>query len=95
MWIFRGEVEQKSILLYQYHPTRSGKIPSNFLEKFQGYLLTDGYSGYSEVGIRNDVIHAGCWAHARCKFKEAHDVMETDNTRIACMFHRKVFLGKL
>ena len=92
MWIFRGEVDQKSILLYQYHPTRSGKIPSNFLEKFQGCLLTDGYSGYSEVGMRNDVIHAGCWAHARRKFKEAHDVMETDNTRKVLSLIQSLYL---
>ena len=89
MWIFRGEVDQKSILLYQYHPTRSGKIPSNFLEKFQGCLLTDGYS---EVGMRNDVIHAGCWAHARRKFKEAHDVMETDNTRKVLSLIQSLYL---
>lgn len=81
MWIFRGELADISILLYEYHPTRSGKVPNEFLENYEGFLLTDGYAGYNEVARRPGVTHAGCWAHARRKFKEAHDIMETENTR--------------
>ena len=39
---------------------------------FHGYLQTDGYSGYNGV---EDVIHLGCWAHARRKFEEARQAV--------------------
>ena len=39
---------------------------------FHGYLQTDGYSGYNGV---EDVIHVGCWAHARRKFEEARQAV--------------------
>ena len=83
MWLFRGEFKERPVLLYQYHPTRSGDVPSNFLKGFKGHLLTDGYSGYSESGASPGIIHCGCWAHVRRKFKDAHDISETKNTRTA------------
>jgi transposase len=36
-----------------------------------GYLQTDGYAGYNEVCKQNNLIHVGCWDHARRKFREA------------------------
>ena len=60
-----------------------GDVPSNFLKGFKGHLLTDGYSGYSESGASPGITHCGCWAHVRRKFKDAHDISETKNTRTA------------
>lgn len=34
------------------------------LERFKGYLQTDGYAVYEKHGKRKDVIHLVCWAHA-------------------------------
>ena len=36
--------------------------------------MADGYSGYDEVVAVNGIARAGCWAHARRKFKDALDV---------------------
>lgn len=36
-----------------------------------GYLQTDGYIGYHEVCLQNNLTSVGCWDHARRKFKEA------------------------
>ena len=38
---------------------------------FQGFLQTDGYSGYDAVGEQPGIVHVGCFAHARRKFDEA------------------------
>lgn len=70
MWVFRGGPPDKPVLIYQYHPTRSGQVPKEFLKDYQGYIQTDAYSGYDALGRRSDIYHAGCWAHARRKFME-------------------------
>lgn len=71
MWVVRGGDPEHPILLYQYHRTRSGKIPTDYLKDYHGYLQTDGYTGYDTAGKSPDIIHVGCWAHARRMFFEA------------------------
>lgn len=69
MWLYRTSSDAKHpIVLYEYQPDRKQERPQTFLKGFHGYLQTDGYSGYHGV---EDVIHVGCWAHARRKFDEA------------------------
>ena len=92
MWLFRGELDGKAILLYQYHPGRSGKVARDFLKDYKGALLSDGYAGYNEAGGREGMIHAGCWAHVRRKFKEADDVMSTKNTEKALSMIQSLYL---
>ena len=70
MWVFRGGSPDKPVLIYQYHPTRSGKVPNEFLKDYQGYIQTDAYAGYDALGRRPGIYHVGCWAHARRKFME-------------------------
>jgi transposase len=70
MWIFRKGDPEKSALIYQYHPTRSGDVAAAFLRGYAGYVQTDGYSGYDFLDSEQDIEHIGCWAHARRKFKE-------------------------
>jgi transposase len=70
MWIFKGGPPDKPVLIYQYHPTRSGRVPNEFLKNYQGYIQTDGYNGYDALGRRSGINHVGCWAHARRKFME-------------------------
>ena len=66
MWVFcSGKTEEKQIALYRYAPSRSGKVAGTELKGFGGYLQTDGYQGYNAV---ENVIHVGCWAHARRKW---------------------------
>ena len=70
MWLFRRGDPQKKILLYQYHPTRAGDVAAAFLRGYQGYVQTDGYSGYDFLDRSQDIVHIGCWAHARRKFMD-------------------------
>ena len=92
MWLFRSELDGRPILFYQYHPTRSGKVATDFLANYQGTLISDGYAGYNEVGSRAEITHAGCWAHARRKFKEADDVTSTKNTQRALSLIQSLYL---
>lgn len=74
MWVSVGYpagVKSKPLILYKYHPTRSHEVAEEFLESYEGYLQTDGYVGYSKAVKRKDIIHAGCFAHARRYFYEA------------------------
>ena len=71
MWVMLGGDVQHPVLLYRYHPTRSKEVPKRYLGGYRGYLKSDGYSGYDEIGGADGIIHVGCWAHARRKFDEA------------------------
>ena len=71
MWVRRGGPPDKPVILFNYEPTRSGKIAWRLTEDFNGYLQSDGYSGYTAVGKRLGLVHVGCLAHARRKFDEA------------------------
>ena len=73
MWLYRtGGNAERPIVLYDYRPSRGQEHPKRFLNGFHGYLQTDGYPGYNGV---EDVIHVGCWAHARRKFEEARQAV--------------------
>ena len=70
MWLYRtGGDADKPIVLYEYQPGRGAKHPQEFLAGYKGYLHTDGYAGYHNLGENITVV--GCWAHARRKFDEA------------------------
>ena len=70
MWLYRtsGDTD-KPIVLYEYQPGRVAKHPKEFLAGYKGYLHTDGYAGYHDLG--KDITVVGCWAHVRRKFDEA------------------------
>lgn len=71
MWVARGGPPESPLILYDYDPTRSARVPERLLEGFSGYLQTDGYTGYGNVQGREAITAVGCFAHARRKFDEA------------------------
>lgn len=76
MWVVCGGAilpGSPRVVLFRYSRTRQAAFISDFLEGYKGYLQTDGYDGYNNLASRPGVIHAGCWAHARRKFVEAHE----------------------
>ncbi len=77
MWVFLGGSPGQPVVEYQYHPTRSGKIPFDALRGYEGFIQTDGYDGYQELGSQPGIVHVGCWAHTRRKFFEAKEVSKT------------------
>ena len=75
MWVFRGGPPGKPVVLFEYHPTRSGDAASQFLKNYHGIVQTDGYAGYDFLDAKKDILHVGCWVHARRKFKEVTKVV--------------------
>ena len=71
MWCFIGGEPHKAVAIYQYHPTRSGEVVSQFLEGYRGGLHCDGYAGYQKLIASSQVTGLNCWAHVRRKFTEA------------------------
>jgi transposase len=72
MWLARGGPPKKPAVLYSYRETRGSRHITDILNRFSGYLQTDGYEAYKTALAGNaDIIHVGCMAHARRKFHEA------------------------
>ena len=81
MWI----VSNQAGSYYRFEPTRSGKIIKETLSDYEGWLMTDGYSGYNQFKEKKDknilalkIKLAQCHAHARRYFKD----VETSNPEI-------------
>ncbi|MEO7767933.1 MAG: IS66 family transposase [Ferruginibacter sp.] len=70
-WVYHSQELKAS--LFDYQPGRGREGPANILEKYRGFLQTDGYSTYDKIGAREGIIHLGCMAHARRYFIEAMD----------------------
>ncbi|MHB1127507.1 MAG: IS66 family transposase [Bacillota bacterium] len=69
MWVYcSGNTGSAPVVLFEYQPTRSGEHARRFLKGFNGFLQTDGFSGYNKVP---DVTRCGCWAHQRRRYQEA------------------------
>ena len=69
MWLYRSGNDGKApIILYDYQPSRNGDHAAAYLKDFQGYVHSDGYSGYNKL---TGITRVGCWAHLRRKFVEA------------------------
>ena len=72
MWVQSSVWDHcRSVVLFDYAPTRSAKVPKQLLTDYSGALMVDGYEGYDGVCRGTSVLRLGCWAHARRKFVEA------------------------
>lgn len=71
MWVARGGQPGRTVVIFSYAPTRSGREVPLLLGNFMGFLQTDGYKGYEAMGRHEGITHVGCLAHVRRKFVEA------------------------
>lgn len=60
-------------VVFDFQMSRGRDGPKRFLGSFAGLLQTDAYIAYEKVG-GPQLVHAGCWTHARRGFFEAHQV---------------------
>ena len=92
MWVYAsGERSEMPVRLFEYQPDRSGKRPESFLRGFTGCLVTDGYAGYNQV---QKVIHCGCWAHMKRKWREAMPdgaTVKTSKAAVGFQYCNKLF----
>ncbi len=62
-------------VVFDFQMGRSREGPKEFLSGFSGWLQCDGYSSYDKLGP--NIQFAGCMAHARRRFFEAHQLAPT------------------
>ena len=70
MWVYVGD-NSKPYNIFEFTLSRSRDGPARFLKGYRGTLLADAYGGYDGIVVGNDLVRAGCWAHARRKFVDA------------------------
>jgi len=69
IWLGIG-MDRYKVVYMRYANNRSSCIASSMLKGFSGYLQTDGYRGYNQVVLNENMTHLGCWAHVRRKFAD-------------------------
>lgn len=71
-WPLYGDQDE---VVFTYSDSRARRQIERYLgERFEGTLLTDGFSAYSAfVAATEGVVHAQCWAHTRRHFVEARE----------------------
>ncbi|EKO60613.1 putative helix-turn-helix domain of transposase IS66 [Leptospira kirschneri str. H2] len=71
MWVIRGFIREKPVVLYHYESSRSAKFLEEWISGFEGIIQTDGFESYdSLLKAKLKILHAGCWNHARRRFFE-------------------------
>lgn len=69
MWGMRSAASEKiQAAFFFYSRSRSGENARKLLKSFDGYLITDAYSGYDTVP---DIKRSLCWSHVRRYFIES------------------------
>ena len=74
LWIRRGGPPGQPVVLVDYDSSRSGQTAHGLLETFSGYLICDGYAGYSPTIQAQGLLPVFCNDHSRRKFV---DVIKT------------------
>lgn len=79
-WVIRSsdlETTERAVV-YEFCNSRQGQHAATLLQGFQGSLVCDDYSGYKALFKQQPINEAGCWAHARRKFFEAHKLNQSE-----------------
>lgn len=95
MWVQRGGPPDKTIILFDYAPSRGSAIPERLLADWQGYLAVDGYASYDSVCAQPGVVRVACWAHARRKFVEIDAIAGKSKPKSSRAQEAIALIGKL
>jgi len=83
MWVRSGGPPDQGVRLFNYDPSRAGRVPSSLLADYRGALMADGYEGYEPVCREQSLTRLGCWAHARRKFVDVGKSSKKKNGQAA------------
>ncbi|WP_404273314.1 IS66 family transposase [Yersinia similis] len=81
----------RSIVLYDCQPGRSGQYARDVLAGWRGTLVVDGYAGYQALFDSGQALEAGCWAHARRKFFELFTANKSPVAKVALDTIREIY----
>lgn len=70
-WVYQAPLI--NAVLFDYQKGRGREGPKEMLKEFSGWLQTDGYQVYEEIGKNKHIVLLHCMAHARRKFEQALD----------------------
>jgi len=70
-WVYYDPVNK--LVCFDYRQSRGREGPKSFLKDFTGYLQSDGYNAYADLGPPGKITHLACMAHTRRKFEHAKD----------------------
>ena len=56
MWGYHSLEPKNRFILFEYNESRSGKTPNDSLDRYEGILQTDGYSGYNNLRARDNIV---------------------------------------
>jgi Transposase IS66 family. len=100
LWAFFAKLKKMVFYLYD-EGSRSRRVALDFLKKFSGYISTDGYTAYSifdDAVKYPNIVHVGCWVHARRKWIDAlptdRRAMDVVND-IADLFKNEIWIKAL
>ena len=63
MWVYcSGKINDRSNIIFDYHPTRKSENAVRFLGEFDGFLVCDGYAAYNAL---QKAKRCGCLTHVR------------------------------
>ena len=80
VWAWRSSdlCTAEKAVVFDFSKSRSGENARRMLQDYGGTLVVDDYSGYKATFREGSVLEAGCWAHARRKFFEAHKLSRSE-----------------
>lgn len=85
-------MNDRSNILFEYRPTRSGDYAARFLGGYSGFLVCDGFDGYNKL---KNVTRCGCWAHVRRKFVDAlpndKELLKTSQAAVGVEYCNRLF----
>lgn len=76
LWVSTAPPREGPWTVFDFTCGRSADGPAEFLKDFRGWLVCDAYGGYRRLAPAEEgppaLRLAGCWAHARRYFLDAH-----------------------
>lgn len=90
MWVRAAGPKHRRIILFDYNASRGGEVAEALIEGCSGYLQSDGYQAYEGASARTNLVHLGCFAHARRRFFEALKALPNAQRHGATAAHEAV-----
>ena len=87
VWTLRGE----KVVIFSYRTTRNADFLLEMLAKYNGRIMTDGYSGYDRIFSTLPIAHAACHAHARRYFVEAFETAKDNRAEEVLRFYADLY----
>jgi len=90
MWVRAAAPKHRRIIPFDYNPSRGGEVADSLVDGCSGYLQSDGYKVYEGTSERAELVHVGCFAHARRRFFEALKALPNAQRNSATAAHEAV-----